>query len=142
MWLFITRIVAVPIVGVWKETTKLASYASDLSDRIEYFDIGDWGTKELELIVTKSDEALHTDTSTEIIKLLIDYFGCNVGIFKSLLKNFNKQCMVFETQDKMTVLNEKEKAKLLVVESALIVAKKSGNIELSEYLGSIENYIK
>ncbi|MED1876953.1 ATP-binding protein, partial [Brevibacillus borstelensis] len=89
--------IRVIVVGVWKDTTKLVSLASDLTNRIEPVDIGDWKVEELGEIVTEGDKALNTQTDQAIIDKFIFNSGRNVGIFKSLLKNFCKVNGIYET---------------------------------------------
>lgn len=103
--------IRVVIVGVWKETTKLVSLASDLTNRIEPIDIGDWSATELAEIVKEGDRALNVVTDENIISLFIDHAGCNVGIFKSLMKNYCKLNNLFFTNESKTIhLNDITKA--------------------------------
>ncbi|WP_298836714.1 hypothetical protein [Clostridium sp.] len=87
---FLYHKIRVIIVGVWKETTKIASYVSDLSNRCEYIDIGDWLRPDLIKVVEKGNIAMNTAISDEVINLFIDNSGYNIGDFKSLLKNYYK----------------------------------------------------
>lgn len=107
---FLYHNIRVIIVGVWKEATKLASFASDLSDRCEYIDIGDWKREELFEVVRKGDKALNIQIDEKIIELFIVNSGYNIGIFKSLLKNFCKINGIYETQDKIQILDSIETA--------------------------------
>lgn len=85
------------IVGIWKETTKLASFVSDLSDRCEYFDIGDWIKEDLISIVDKGNDAMNTIIDEKIRDMFIENSGYNVGIFKSIVKNFYKLNFIYDT---------------------------------------------
>jgi hypothetical protein len=107
---FLYHKIRVIIVGVWKETTKLSSYASDLTNRCEYIDIGNWNSNELKEIVKKGDKALKIHTDEKVVDLFINNSGYNVGIFKSLLKNFYKECKIFETQSQQRNLSDIGKA--------------------------------
>lgn len=144
---FLYHDIRVIIVGVWKETTKLVSLASDLTNRIEPIDIGDWSSEELRSIVRKGDEALNTVTPEEMINEFINNSGHNVGMFKSLLRNFCKLCGVYETQPETTELNDwskveeaKEKSYQEVIVPALdrlqklASSKKSGGKGLRYYV--------
>ena len=91
--------IRVIIVGIWKETTKLASYAGDISGRCSYCDIGDWSETDLRKIVEEGDKALNVVTSPEIVSHFILNAGYNVGIFKSFLKNFCIKYNVFSTNE-------------------------------------------
>lgn len=102
--------IRVIIVGVWKETTKLSSYASDLTNRCEYVDIGDWNDNELAEVVKKGDKVLNTHIDHRIVELFINNSGYNVGIFKSLLKNFCKECKVLKTRSQQENLSDIDKA--------------------------------
>ncbi|ARU61819.1 hypothetical protein CBW65_12850 [Tumebacillus avium] len=98
--------IRVVIVGVWKETTKLVSLASDLTNRVEPIDIGDWTKDELLEIVSNGDKALNTYTDSAIIEKFIEHSGRNVGIFKSLMKNYCKLHGVYQSQKKKTILSD------------------------------------
>lgn len=98
--------IRVIVVGVWKDTTKLVSLASDLTNRVEPIDIGDWKVDELKEIVAEGDKALNTEIDKTIIDKFIFNSGRNVGIFKSLLKNFCKVNGIYETLKKKVVLND------------------------------------
>lgn len=114
---FLYHEIRVIIVGVWKETTKLTSLVSDLSNRVESIDIGDWSVNELNEIVNKGDEALNVKTSEAVIDMFIENSGRNVGIFKSLLKNYCKMCGIYSTQFSEISLNDLEKAEKAIDKS-------------------------
>lgn len=94
---FLYHKIRVIIVGVWKETTKIASYVSDLSNRCEYIDIGDWLKPDLLEVLKKGDIAMNTNISPEVVNLFVENSGYNIGIFKSLLKNYYKIYGIHET---------------------------------------------
>ncbi|MGG3467349.1 hypothetical protein ABES02_07495 [Neobacillus pocheonensis] len=114
---FLYHEIRVIIVGVWKETTKLTSLVSDLSNRVESIDIGDWNVGELKEIVNEGDKALKVKTDEVVKELFIENSGRNVGIFKSLLKNYCKLCGVYSTQPDELYLNDIEKAKKAIDKS-------------------------
>jgi hypothetical protein len=114
---FLYSQIRVIIVGVWKETTKLVSLASDLSNRVEPIDIGDWKEDELLEIVINGDKSLNTQTDLTIVQRFIENSGRNVGIFKSLMKNFCKVNGIYETQKSRTVLNDIDRAEEAIEKS-------------------------
>jgi hypothetical protein len=114
---FLYHEIRVIIVGVWKETTKLTSLVSDLSNRVESIDIGDWNVGELRGIVNKGDKALNVLTDEAVKIMFIENSGRNVGIFKSLLKNYCKLCGVYAAQANELHLNDIEKAEKAIDKS-------------------------
>jgi hypothetical protein len=83
------------------------AYISDLSDRCTYIDIGDWNKTEMERIVELGNDALNISIEPDIIDTFIDHSGYNVGIFKSLMKNYCFKNKIFITQDsKVGLINE------------------------------------
>lgn len=96
---FLYHGIRIIIVGVWKETTKLVSLATDLSNRIETIDIGDWTDEELLEIVRLGDRALNVKTDPKVASLLVSAAGNNVGIFKSLMKHFCRLSGVQSTRE-------------------------------------------
>ena len=116
---FLYHDIRVIIVGVWKETTKLVSYASDLSGHCSYFDIGNWSVPELTEIITKGDSALNVYTSADIRTLFIQSSGYNIGIFKTILNNFCKEYDVYQTVQSSIFTPPKALNDLGIAEKAL-----------------------
>lgn len=144
---FLYHGIRVIIVGVWKEHTKINSFVPDLSDRIGYIDIGDWSVEELEKVVSEGERALRIKIDNEIIQRFIKASGRNVGIFKSLLKNFCFLNDVLETQGSIIFLDRQDLAEAAIEQSFveviypsidrihnLATSKKSGKKGLRYYI--------
>lgn len=90
--------IKVIIVGIWKEASRITSYASDLVGRCSHIDIGSWRNTELQKVAELGQSALNIKINENIIKKFIKQSVHNVGIFKAILLVFCAESGIYKTQ--------------------------------------------
>lgn len=93
------------IIGVWKEASRITSYAPDLINRCAHIDIGTWQEKELLSVATLGESALNIKINPNILKQFAKYSVHNIGIFKDFLLKFCQENSISKTQRKLTYLD-------------------------------------
>jgi endogenous inhibitor of DNA gyrase (YacG/DUF329 family) len=85
------------IVGVWKDSSRITSFAPDLNNRCQHVDMGSWSESELKKVILMGEKALNITIDDRLEQSFIRCSVSNIGILKDIIMKFCLNSDVRET---------------------------------------------